>query len=472
MKFWTKCGKILTEAGKPVLCDNSPCPYYAIFGIKFRWLDQETMEPTNPCSWLYDVQPYEVINNAIIWNSYSSACLPVNRNAGECLRTKIRTGCYDQCDQWDEQTGECTHTTEYCNFCAEVIVYNLTGCYDDFHDFEAVFWGGCGVQPPYPAIWETTYGNKYMTSQASNCVQNYWNKYFCDRYMLNYSITICNMYQWWSIYLKTRYEEIEFCYCSGPTCPGDIIDPGQDCPEGCTKACESYEGDPIDTGVYAVQFTDSFEHGTKVRDMYVPLLQGNEWDCCQENTLLNGADSCNSFYISNISNKNSYTQSSTNTSTCTNSNSCTSFSYKSAPYDNNYGSTYFLRTRGEWKKLILNRTADTPSGATGVKFMATIKQWKRNEGRGRTAENYSESTREFSLNFNQEYTDLPLANYMNGLLFLKFYNCKGDCSYDSENFQEPESQPFINWYWSPEHQWDNDVYTDEVQVTLSGIEYI
>lgn len=235
-KFWAKCGKVLTDGTKVVKCNNPPCGYYAVFGIKYRWLNSETMEPSSPCSWSYSVGPYEVINNAIIWNEMYTVCLSVNRTVGECLHTKIRSGCYDMCDQWDEETGECTHSTEYCEFCAEVVVYNLTGCYDKFQDFERVFWTPCGNTPPYPAMWETWYGNKYISSAASTCVQNYWNQYFCERYMLNYSLTIETLGQcWWENAPAEDYVYTTYAYCYGGTCDYESIDPSEDCPEGCTK---------------------------------------------------------------------------------------------------------------------------------------------------------------------------------------------------------------------------------------------
>jgi hypothetical protein len=42
--FWEKCGKILTDdSGSIVNCDYSPCGYYSVFGIKFRYLNKDTM---------------------------------------------------------------------------------------------------------------------------------------------------------------------------------------------------------------------------------------------------------------------------------------------------------------------------------------------------------------------------------------------------------------------------------------------
>lgn len=482
-KFWAKCGKILTDGNKVVKCNNSPCGYYGIFGIKYRWLNQDTMEPTNNCSWSYSVAPYEVINNAIRWSDMYTICLSVNRNVGECLHTKVKTGCWEDCVEWDEDWQHCIRTEEYCDFCVELYVYNLIGCYDNFQEFQQVFWGGCEVQPPYPSIWETWYGNKYPTSEAYNCIENYWNKYFCDRYMLSYNLIKYSKVQWWTLWVGTRYQEIQHCYCYGDGCDYQEVSPGDDCPAGCEKECWSDQGDPIDAGPTANQYTGIYERGDLVNHFYDGSL--NAWrnpcpwgaqyspcwydDCCFQNSLYASAGPANAFMLGHINNKSSYTDGGSTNYSCTNSNSlCHDFSYRSSPYDNPYGDVGCVRYSINWATLRLEKNASTPSGAAGVKFAYTITQAKRNEGYGRGSENINTTSGFLSLNFNQDYQDLPLANNINGLTVVQGLDCNGNCEYGQR--WQVKTQPHVTFWY--QDVWDNDVLTDEVSVSLSAVEYI
>lgn len=485
-KFWAKCGKVLTDGTKIVRCDNPPCGYYAVFGIKYRSLDQETMEPSNKCYWSYSVAPYEVLNNAIQWNDMYNICLSVNRNVGECLHTKKRAGCHEECVNWDD-SGNCIESKETCDFCVEVIVYNLTGCYDKYQDFEARFWGGCGRSPDaqgkYPQIWEVSYGSKQPTGDAHICINEYWNKYFCDRYMPSYNLIYYSKVQWWTLKVQARHEMIEHCICYDGSCDHLEVDPGTPCPDDCQRSCWTEEGDYIDAGPWADQYYGSYETNGTVRHFYGGGLSAWKspcpwnssiprcWvdDCCFMNTLYNSAGPANSFMMGHINKKESYTDASSTTFSCNMSSSlCHNFKYKSYPYDNPYGACDIVRYDIRWATLKLERNANTPESAKGVKFYYKITQAKRNEGYGRASENITTSEGEMSLNFDETYEDLPLANHINGLTLAEPLGCAADCTYGEMYYGH--TQPHVT-FWNQD-EWENDVYTDEVTVALSGIEYI
>ena len=96
----------------------------------------------------------------------------------------------------------------------------ISNCYDEYDDFAEAFYTPCNVSPSngsYPAIWETYYGQKYVTSTASNCIQNYWNKVFCDKYMLNFTLRYQILGQcWWQNAGVNEYAMItqyyDYCY--------------------------------------------------------------------------------------------------------------------------------------------------------------------------------------------------------------------------------------------------------------------
>lgn len=480
-KFWQKCGKLLKDGSNLSYCDNPPCGYYAIFGIKYRWLNQQTMQPYNQCSWEFNVQPFEVINNKIQWSWYSSVCIPVNRTMGQSYHGKIRSGCWDQCVEWDQETWECKKYQQYCDFCVQMYVYNISGCFDIYQEFEDYFWGGCGRQQPYPNIFEEWYGTKYPTSQATECCQNYWNKVFTDKYMLNYALSYISMYQRWSVY--GYYGEWAYqtqCYCQGDNCenwqPPCI---GQ----GCTEECYQYEDHQVSVGSYAVMQNDTtinqytygggwYGYDTQYCRDYPCYHQ----TCCDANAARGVIDSANSFMLGHLNNKNSYKVTGTNTTTCTNSSSlCTNFSYKSHPFDNFYGDTDSCRWHFNWYKLSLQRTDNTPSDAIGVKFKCYIKQTKANQGYGRGTSEVTETTTDLSLRFGQQYLDLPLANNINGMSYLVIPICttneRGQCVYSEEQGAwDCKNQPHVT-FWGQD-AWQNDALTHNVEVKLTAIEYI
>jgi hypothetical protein len=149
------------------------------------------------CSWNYSVEAKEVINGAVNWDY---GCIKIKNGLGLVGSKKGKFNCWSECYEWDENDN-CIDQYESCE-CIEVEVYNISGCFSEYQEFEAAFYGGCGITPDssgqYPAIFQTYYGYKYMSSSAWDCVENYWNRIFSEKYLLNYNIEIQYMNQnWW-----------------------------------------------------------------------------------------------------------------------------------------------------------------------------------------------------------------------------------------------------------------------------------
>ena len=188
--LWAKCGKILTDdSGKIVNC------------------------PSNPC-----VFPAQVKDSKIEWNYMSTICITVSQNLGLVAKKKAKSNCWEECVEWDQNWQNCIEYGQYCDFCGEIQVYNLAGCFDDYNKFAQFFYGKCGVSADgngkYPQIFEQWYGSTYPTGSAYDCVQNYWKRYFCDLYMLNYKINIQCMNQYWILYSSYMEYSLEtYCEC-------------------------------------------------------------------------------------------------------------------------------------------------------------------------------------------------------------------------------------------------------------------
>lgn len=486
--FWTKCNKILVDDnGYIVNCPSSPCGYYSVFGIKYRWLNSDTMQPSNKCSWSYHVFPAQVKDSKIQWNYMYSVCIQVSQNKGLVAKKKIRSGCWEDCMQWDQNWQNCLQWGQYCDFCVQIQVYNLAGCFDDYQKFAAFFYGVCGTEPDsngkYPDIFEEYYGSIYPTGTAQTCIDNYWNKLFTDQYMLNYKINIKHMNQYWilwSNYSEYQYETYCDCYCDGSW---EMPDENGNCPDGCTKQCYDIGGQPINIGAYGDQNTAEHGHGTIVRSKFEVAVSQSElgekqslYDCCRVNAARGKIGAINAFMMENVNTKDSYTLGSTDSTTCTNSNSlCKNFEYSSGPYDNFYGSMDQVKFHVQWRKILLERTAETPSDAKGIKFQMTLRNKKYDSGYSPEVVYSDETTSSIiEIMFDQEYIDLPLANHINhGMSFLSVTPCKiedGYCNQDWESEIQTRNSPHVTWWY--QDYYDNNVLRHYIKVDLTAVQYI
>lgn len=455
--FWAKCGKILTDSNDyPLNCPSSPCGYYSVFGIKYRYLNEQTLEPSDPCRWQYDVFPAQVKDSKLQWNDVYNVCIQVSQNKGLVARKTLMEGCWKECTSQSE-TGQCLQQKLYCDFCVQAYVYNLAGCFDDYQDFAEEFYSKCGVLPDqsgnYPDIFEVYYGSVYPTSDANSCIQAYWEKYFCDLYMLNFSLQVQNLNQFWILW-------------------------------GVYHGWDSSTWQYTSVGAYGDQNTEEHGHGTVVRSLYEVAVTAGELgekqslqDCCRIKAARGKIGAINSFFVEHINTKDSYTLSSTDSMTCTNSkNLCKSFQYKSFPYDNYYGSVDQVKFNIQWRKLLLTKTVDTPAYAKGVRFQMVINEKKYNTGYSSQIV-YSDNTMttEINLMFDQLYDNLPLANFVNhGMNYLSITPCKienGYCNQDWESETPTKNQPHV-LFWDYDPRYDNDVFRHDFKINLMALEYI
>lgn len=486
--FWAKCGKILTnENGTIINCPSNPCGYYSVFGIKYRWLDSETMQPYNTCSWYYSVFAAQVKDSKIQWNDMYSVCIQVSQNIGLVAKKKVKEGCWMDCAQWDQNWQNCIREYQYCDFCVEIEVYNIAGCFDDYGKFAQFFYGKCGREPDsngkYPNIFQTSWGYVYMTGEAWDCIENFWNRYFCNLYMLDYKINIQQMNQYWilySSYSEYQYETYCECYCDGYW---QVTDENGNCPDGCTKQCYEIGGYPINIGAYGDQNTAEHGHGTIVRSKFVEAVSESQLgekqyldDCCRINAARGKIGEINSFMMEHVNKKESYTLGGTDSTTCTNSNSlCKSFEYSSGPYDNFYGSMDQVKFHVQWRKILLERTSETPPEAKGIRFEMVLRNKKYDSGYSPQVVYSDETTSSIiDIMFGQEYIDLPLANHINhGMTFLGITPCKMDngyCYQDWESEIPTRNSPHVTWWY--QDSYDNNVLRHYIKVDLTAIEYI
>ena len=455
-----KCGKILESSNpnKPgiILCKHIPCPNYVLLGIKYRECDLSNV-PRNPCAWSFEVLPFLVIQGAIEW---SGQCIQIDSKAGIVYEGILTVGSYPH----------------------EVIIYNMIGCFMYESDFEQVFWSGCGIQPSpeYPDIWV----NNQVTQTALNCIQNYWNSEFTKNFLLNYNLIKIDMYQNWVVGARQRYEYIYHKICYGEDCPGDYEpDPPS---AACSPDCPEYEewwdiGEVKDAGCFA---TKRNSNGDEVYSFYLPTASAWQipcqdypapscWidDCCFYNELYENFDAANEVFFDHINDPDQYLQGGTSTDTCVNStNLCHTFTYSSIPWSNAYAPEPDVSYSVNWKKLRLTKTSSTPSGVTGIRFAYKIVESKNNLGLRPQTHTVTETSGFIELSFNEDYEELPLANYLNGIECIQYYSCQDDC--DWESWELARFQPMVNWDWWPGAFYENDAYSHDVTVSLSGIEYI
>lgn len=471
--FWTKCGKLIAENNKLINCNNSPCNYYSVFGIKYRYLNYETMQPNNDCNWYYSVFASEIKNSSIQWNDMYSICIPVKSKIGLVANKKIKEGCWMDCSQWD-QNG-CINEYQYCDFCIEYEVYNLAGCFDEYNSFAQFFYEKCGRTPDsngkYPNIFQTSYGNVYMTGEANECVENYWKKYFYDMASVNYQITVNYKQQLWWIYGYYRdgvYQTQYQCNCDGQYSMGK-----QPCADGCSQY--EYEYMVHETSV------GSCAHRQDRSDVKIYISGGGFWgysdqcwnqnqpcyvqNCYDRNLARDKISEVWDLVYSSITDKTAYNNNGTSQHNCINSGSlCNEFSYKSLAFDNYYGDTDSVRYRFQWATLSLSKNSNTPQWAKGIKFKAQLTRYKRNQGYDRRAEQKIVSQEEIVVYFNQEYTDLPFTSYLTPASYIQ----KQDCDAGNHAVQ---IQPYPIYSWAGNY-YPHDNKTDQYNYRFIAVEYV
>jgi len=172
----------LTNGSNPILCRTCPCGYYGLFAFVSRSIDSPSGTPNYCYEPSISVAPYEVIDGKIQFTGDMgvdwSGCIEINVQQDSKGRVGYVKGCSDsweECVEWDEQTGDCTQTETIYMGCAEIEVYRIGRCYDDLNEFKEFVYSKCPeITPPYPDLWQTWYGRKYTSEAASDCIYQNW----------------------------------------------------------------------------------------------------------------------------------------------------------------------------------------------------------------------------------------------------------------------------------------------------------
>lgn len=475
-QFWTKCNKFITDGYYLLHCKNCPCGYYAVFGIKYRDIDPITQEPKSDCSWRYDVKPYEVLDNKIFWQ-YGNFCIQVDRVKGKCGYKKACGYSYENCQEWNEDYTECLKTTIEYSSCYEVEVYNLTGCTESLEDFKMIFYQNCGYVDYLPEIWTYSYGYKYLSWEAEDCVNNYWNREFSKLYLLNFSFVSTIKGQcWWQSVCHPIYEYKTECYT--------YDDGTQDCytyadhQTGEGGNCYMMGFDGNDTETHALTVKTGGWYGTD--DTNCITYPCYHSDCCVNIGTFASLATTTPHIQQYILNKAEYgvykggwyngsKGTGTTTLTCKNSdNLCCEFSYESHCGDNYYGSmtqaTFYFR----WGVFSIARTPETPEEAKGVSLELTIKETKTNTGLGNESSETKATVAYLNLPFDTVFEELPLATDVNLLGIVESPRCSNDCK-NTEG--ELKISPYVMFGWAGVTPYEQDVKSHKFDVKIKVLEY-
>ena len=181
VSFWTKCGKLITDGSNLLRCRTCPCGYYALLAFVGRSIDRPDGQP-NYCYQPYlSIVPVEVVDGKINYlgdmGLYWSGCIQINVQPDANGRVGYVKGCADQweeCIQWDQNDNCIDWDTVYYD-CYEIEVYRIGACYDNLEDFQEFVYSKCPqILPPYPALWQYWYGNRYTSQAAEECIYQNW----------------------------------------------------------------------------------------------------------------------------------------------------------------------------------------------------------------------------------------------------------------------------------------------------------
>ena len=476
--LWRKCGNLIKNSDDTLTrCDSSPCGYYALFGVKYRNLNCQTMKPQ--CYWYSNVFPFHVTERKILWDWYS-ICIEVSQNKGLCGTKKGKFNCWTDCYEWDEN-GNCINPQQYCT-CLEIEVYNISGCYDDYQKFAEYIYTPCGVTPDANNKFPQIFGSysSGMSSDAYYCVSDYWQKYFDSNYMLNFKLNRYSMRNWWYQDCNyTKYTEVKYYFCYDEN--DNLVSDGQQpCAEGLRQEINYFQDHQESQGVYAYNYDD------RSIDKYVKT--GGWWgigqgcynanepcyhtNCCVDIGTTAGIPEVNAFIRQRVQNKDTYFQYATNAHTCNSSNNiCYNFEYKSGCSDNFYGSMLNVCYRFLWQKLKLQRLENTPSWAVGVKFNVKMTHKRENTGLNRQQVIEDVQDMEIDLMYDVEYTDLPLATQVNMMNYLEKPQCVDGC--DSWNTKgQWRVQPYVMFGWAGVTPYQQDCWYDGYTFEFEAKEYI
>ena len=473
MKFWRKCGKIIADGSKLIRCDVSPCGYWAVFGIKYRSVDQQTLQPYDRCSWYHDIFVDEVKQGAIDWDGI---CLKVDQKQGLCLQKKGRWNCYDQCVDWDQQTDDCIYQ-KYCD-AYQIKVYNLSGCYDTYQKFAEEFYSKCGVEADqngnYPDIFRQWYGDYITTSDADRCLQE-WQREFNRLYSLNYVINYKECWQrwWWDCQTIFWSQSTDYWCSDTEDCWESWIDRNQDgsCPDGTTECSETYEDQEIGIGAECWEQSGATDGYSEITYQYT---DETDWErsCCFEKSGISAVPAMNETVRKAVADTSIYYAKSNRSTNCVNDNDlCVSFEYRSGCVDNWYGTRTGAKSNFYLYKLSLSRNENTPEDAVGVRFKVKKTHIKENVGLGHKSKSEQTTNQIYDLYFDGEEKITDLATDVTYFGVIHTPQCNQECGY-ADDGGDWEIQPYVLFGWAGYGEWQQNNLYDEYRYELVADRYI
>lgn len=467
--FWRKCGKLLLKDGNTLSdCPECPCGYYGLFVIDYRNKsykegDNVDWEINDYCYKNLNVFAYNVINNSIdvsqYMYAYDNICVPISRtpdSSGKVgsLETSIISP-YD-CAEYNDDYTECLK--HYINK-YQIDIYRIGACYDDYNEFASWFYGGCGVSPDadgkYPAIFEQSYGQTVMTSNASNCIYNHWQSVADEKYRPQIKLTF-DTYQWgynmWPFSQKCETREICYSYCDGSDCAeyGD---------DGCIR-CE-------DGGTLKKDCHDECDHTLYDAIMVNATVEGQEYwysiggyaywkddcymgqgcwmyeapDCCEYwSGSRRALQKVNEYDEQGTSNLDGYSLENTDAIDFPRQygNLCWGKEYEA--YHGCYGDKCYQFWRSvRYGKMTIDRGANTPAGVMGVECLVTAYTYKTNDEDSIVKDQYDYiwENEKVIFMFGEEM-QFPLVNNCKQYYISSEQECNDDCEYGFTPDYAPE----------------------------------
>ena len=448
--FYSKCGKILSNGSEIINCSDCPCGYFGLFGIKYRQyqFNWETYKYQPLCRWNYYLVIAEIKDNTITISkgSRKSFCMSIDRNLGKVGKITKMWDCtaYEDCvdydwDNMDPQTGEtpCLKYQKYwqCQQVVDFQVYNLLGCFQSLQALSNAM--GCGeadANGNYPLVLEKDRnGNWVNTSVANNCINDTWNQFFCDKYLMNvkFNYSVLGVVAWQYTY-AAFYEYAQ--YCDETTGQCWTIEDHQ---IGCGGQSYALIA-PLDekTAEVAIQTGGSWGiHGDYCYDKNQPCYKET---CSDTASVISALPSTGANVLAILADRDMYgvydnsawyynaKDTYAKTLDCVNSNNtCVDMEWTSSCWDNYYWdpsqATWIFRTA----EFSISRIDSTPSNAVGVEVSLSWINNKWNHGKGYESETKTDKSIILQLAFDQVFK-FPLHTNINSLSCIIAYACDGD----------------------------------------------
>ena len=480
--YWMKCGKIIKRNSELVKADECPCGYWGLFVLTYyskghKKEDSAEFTVDDFCSRSLQTFAYNVTYNTINLSGFiyapSKLCVPISRAAdaaGKVGELDIDIEDPSSCAEYNEDSTECIKKY-YIRY--KIKIYRIGTFYDDYSKFCQFFWEPCGIAPDKENHYPDPIDN------GSSCIDAHWHpeaeKLYRPTCTIKYDVMEWGFNMW---YPMEQCVTALYCYtyCKG-NCRNHDYDNCADNSDCCTdcegetvEVCDLYCDHAISIAILINKTNDKLES-------YYPIGGEASWkeDCgngsgcwqfkypdCEtfwsgtENALTDIND-----YEKKRGKRENYTVKNTDISKESSipgswNNMCVSYNHEA------YHGSHLL-FRQYWKlfqcaDLKVERGADTPSAATGIKIYASAYSYKTEEEyaviKNRT--DWFWHNEEITLKFG-EVIQLPICDNMTEY----FINNQKVCPEDEQAGNRPDIYP---------QGWHNT--TESFNISFAVIEYV